>query len=241
VSATPGPRPFALEPEAGVRLVGDLLPGRSPGYLFLHGLGSVRQGEKSTSLMAHAAAVGRSCLRFDFRGHGESSGEFGHATASELLADTLFVLERHGPCIVVGSSLGGLIGAHAAAARPDLVPALALLAPALGFLARLESRVDAAGLLWTTEGRSFRLTERVLQDARRFDERALPRRLSVPTFVVHGTADEVVPHALSERFHAELASPRKRLWIVPGGNHRLNLVAAEAWRRLDAFLAGAGE
>lgn len=236
---TPAIQRLLLNPAADVHLVGDLLPGSTPGYLFLHGLGSVRQGEKSTSLLAHAAATGRSCLRFDFRGHGESSGAFGHATASELLADTLFALERHGPCIVVGSSLGGLIGAFAAAARPDLVPALALLAPALGFLSRLESRVDPAGLLWTTEGRSFALTQRVLQDARSFDERALPQRLLVPTFVVHGTADEVVPHAASERFHAGLASAQKRLWIVPGGNHRLNLVAAEVWRRLDAFLAGA--
>lgn len=239
MSAAPAVQRIEFEPVAGERIVGDLLPGRTPGYLFLHGLGSVRQGEKSTSLMAHAAAAGRAALRFDFRGHGDSSGTIGQVTVGELIADTLFVLERHGPCIVVGSSLGGLVGAFAAALRPELVHGLALVAPALGFLSHLDQRMDAQGRLWTSEGRSFPLAERVVRDARTHDDRTLPRRLTVPTFVVHGTADEVVPHPASQHFHAQLAAPRKALWIVPGGNHRLNTVAAEIWRRLDAFLAGA--
>ncbi|MBM4062315.1 MAG: alpha/beta hydrolase, partial [Planctomycetes bacterium] len=149
-------------PAPGQRLAGDHRPGAAPGYLFLHGLGSVRTGEKSESLFAHAAANGRACTRVDFRGHGESTGDFGEVTFSELIADALAVLGHLGPTVVVGSSLGALVGAFAAAARPDLVAGLALLAPALGFVSRLEQRVDADGRITTTDGRGFLLAPRVL-------------------------------------------------------------------------------
>ncbi len=221
----------------GEHLVGDQLPGRTPGYLFLHGLGSVRAGEKSTSLLQHAGAHGRAFARFDFRGHGDSTGRLGQVTIRELIADTLRVLELLGPCVVVGSSLGGLVGAFATAEQPKLVRGLALLAPALGFLTHLDQRVDANGNMRTSEGVSFHLAERVVRDARTLDERSLPKRLTVPTLVVHGTADDVVPHRASERFHAELASPKKDLWIVPGGSHRLNTEAPETWARLDQLVA----
>ena len=223
--------------EQGQFIVGDQLPGRAPGYLFLHGLGSVRAGEKSASLLQHASAHGRAFARFDFRGHGDSTGTIGQVTIRELIADTLRVLEQLGPCVVVGSSLGGLVGAFAAAERPELVRGLALLAPALGFLSHLDHRVDKNGRMQTSEGRSFGLAERVVRDARTLDERGLPKRLTVPTLVVHGTADDVVPHRASESFHAALATPRKALWIVPGGNHRLNTVATEIWPRLDQLVA----
>lgn len=223
-------------PAPGQRLAGDHRPGAAPGYLFLHGLGSVRTGEKSESLFAHAAANGRACTRVDFRGHGESTGDFGEVTFSELIADALAVLGHLGPTVVVGSSLGALVGAFAAAARPDLVAGLALLAPALGFVSRLEQRVDADGRITTTDGRGFLLAPRVLADARTHDERALPGRITVPTLVVHGTADEVLPARASEQFFAALAARPKELWIVPDAGHRLNTVAAAIWPRLDALL-----
>ncbi|HEX5052056.1 MAG TPA: alpha/beta fold hydrolase [Planctomycetota bacterium] len=235
-------QPFTLELGDGQRIVGDLHSGGPPGYLFLHGLGSVRTGEKSNSLLAHASARGRGLLRIDLRGHGESTGELGRVAVSELIADTLRVLEHvalawQGPTVVVGSSLGGLLGAYAAAARPDLVRGLALLAPALGYVGNLEHRLDPTGRMWTGDGRGFVVEPRVLADGRRLDERGLPARLAVPTLVVHGTADEVIPHRHSERFFAAVADPRKELWVVPGGDHRLNTVANEIWARLDRLLA----
>lgn len=231
------PQPFRFDLGGGEFLVGDELPGTEPGYVFLHGLGSVRNGEKSTSLLAHAAAAGRACLRFDMRGHGESSGRIGQVPVGALIADAIAVLERRGPSIVVGSSLGGLVGAHVAAARPDRIAGLALLAPALGLLADLPRRLDPHGRLWMADGRGYRVEPHVLADARALDERGLAARLDVPTLVVHGTDDEVIPPVASERFFAALRTARKELWIVPGGNHRLNTVAAPIWTRLDRLLA----
>jgi len=227
---------FRIEFDPDQHIVGDHQPGESPGYLFLHGLGSVRGGEKSDSLMRHAAQRGASFTRCDFRGHGDSSGTIGHITLGELIDDTIRVLERVGPTTIVGSSLGGLIGAFATSRRPELVVGLALIAPALGFLRGLERAVDDEGRMWMSDGRSFPLNPRVLEDAEKLDERGVPGEITVPTFLAHGDADETVPHSLSQRFFDAIPHGDKELWIVPGGDHRLNTVTDEMWRRLDALL-----
>lgn len=228
-----------LEPAAGQQVVADHLPGRSPGYLYLHGMGSVRAGEKSNSLFAHAAAQGRSATRFDFRGHGESSGSLGQVPIRDLVVDTLALLDRIGPSILVGSSLGGLVAALVAATAAERVHGLALIAPALGFMNRLEQRLAPDGSMQTSDGRRFLVSPEVIADARTIAEDQLPKAIQAPTLVVHGTADAVVPVDHSIRFHATLEARHKQLWLVPEGDHRLNTIADGIWPRLDALLAEA--
>lgn len=226
-------QPFRIELADDHHIVGDACKGNGPYYVFLHGLGSVRTGEKSESLREHAQARGQGFLRFDLRGHGESSGQLGRVAVSELIADTIQVLERIGPCNLIGSSLGGLVGAHVAAARPDLIQRLALLAPAFGLMEKLGERLDAQGRMSTNEGISFEVESRVLKDAQELDERSLPTRLKVPTLLVHGTADDVIPKIVSERFYAAMMHEQKKLWIVPDGDHRLNTVRTQIWQLID--------
>jgi pimeloyl-ACP methyl ester carboxylesterase len=229
-----------LEPAPGERITLDLLPGARPTYLFLHGLGSVRTGEKSNAVFRHAQARGRGAARFDFRGHGESTGQIGVATVTELIHDAAFVLDLIGPAVVVGSSLGGLVGAHLAAARPAAVRALALLSPAFGFLPRMRRRLDAEGRLQTSEGKAFAVHERALADAERHDEGSLPTRLQLPVFLAHGADDELVPSAVSEQFAAAIPHADKDLWIVPGGDHRLSRDIAAILERMESLFERCG-
>ncbi|MCK5941116.1 MAG: alpha/beta fold hydrolase [Planctomycetes bacterium] len=224
---------FRLELDGGHHIVGDERAGDGPHYVFLHGLGSVRAGEKSASLLAHASARGRGFLRFDMRGHGDSSGQLGRVAVSELVADGVRILERTGPANVVGSSLGGLVAAHVAARRPDLVRRLALLAPAFGLMPRIRQHLDQDGFMHTSEGPSFFVEPRVRDDAESLDEQGLPTRLQVPTLLVHGSDDDIIPQQVSEWLFASIPHEHKQLWIVPGGDHRLNTVATDIWRRLD--------
>ena len=230
--------PFRIALLGDHHIVGDERAGDGPSYVFLHGLGSARAGQKSESLLAHATAGGHGFLRFDMRGHGESSGRLGSVPVSELVADAVTVLERTGPAVVVGSSLGGLVAAHAAAARPDLVARLALLAPAFGLMPSIREQLDDQGFLKSGDGPSFFVESHVRDDAEALDERALPSRVTAPTLVVHGTDDDVIPQKVSEWFHRALPHERKQLWIVEGGDHRLSDVADEIWTRLDALPAG---
>ncbi len=233
----PATATFELAPAPDARIVGDRLPGRTPGLLFLHGLGSVRAGEKSSLLLRRAAASGRAFARFDFRAHGASSGSLTQVTMSDFVADGEAVLQHVGRSVLIGSSLGGLVAAWLARRIPDLVHALVLIAPAFDFLPRMRVRLAKAPVIRLTDGREIEVQRRFLADAERFDEADLPQSIRTPTFVVHGDADDVVPIEASRRFFAQLASARKELLVVPGGDHRLNREADAIYASMDAFLA----
>ncbi|MEY4674516.1 MAG: hypothetical protein RL148_2300 [Planctomycetota bacterium] len=227
-----------LQHPGGDQVAVDLVAGSGPAYLYVHGYASVRAGEKSSSLFEHARRRGRAAARIDLRGHGESSGLIGHVTMSEMVADVQLALEHlhgigAGPVVLVGSSIGAVVASFAAARDPARVRGLVLLGPAFGFM-RLASRLDPEGKLRTSTGLEVRMHARTIEDAARHDESALPGRLSMPLLLVHGTADEIIPYAVSERFFAQVPHTDKELWLVPGGDHRLNQPIAEVWRRMDA-------
>lgn len=219
----PGPAStrFTLPVAPGAAVVGDHHPGTRPGYCYLHGLGSVRDGEKSRALLEFAARNGSACTRFDFRGHGESTGRIEDLLLSDLVRDTVAVLAEYGPTVLVGSSLGGYVAAWAAAQAPESVHALVLLAPAFGFVPRWSASA-ALGEFELDDGRRFRLHPEFLADARQLDETQLPLAITQPLLLVHGAQDAVVPAALSRQFFAAVPHAAKRLVILPGGDHRLN-------------------
>jgi pimeloyl-ACP methyl ester carboxylesterase len=81
--------------------------------------------------------------------------------------------------------------------------------------------------------------EGVANDMRQ--NRALPayplETIRVPTLLVHGTDDHNVPYA--QAADAAAAIPRARLVAIPGGTHLSTLVAADAARAIEAFIASA--
>ena len=164
-------------------------------------------GTKAQALDRFCAARGQAFLRFDYFGHGASSGAFKDATVGRWKADALAVLDdlTEGPQVLVGSSLGGWIMLLAALARPQRVRALVGIAAAPdatedlmwaelgteqraallrdGFL-RLPSEYDPAGYIYTRalieEGRQH-LVMRTL----------IP--LACPVRLLHGMRDPDVP------------------------------------------------
>ena len=109
--------------------------GAAPGVVFLGGFKSDMTGNKATALEAHCRNAGREYLRFDYFGHGESSGRFEDGTIGRWTADALAVIDRitEGPQILVGSSMGGWIALNVALARPARVAGLVGVAAAPDF------------------------------------------------------------------------------------------------------------
>ena len=231
------PRTFTLEPTRGSRIAVDQLQGGAPAYIYLHGFTSARVGEKSDLLLTHARQRGRGFARFDFRGHGESTGEVGVVTVSELVQDGACVLRHVGPSILVGSSLGGLVASWVAARHQDLVQGLVLLSPAFGFLPRMAASLQEDGMVLVTSAQTeVRLHNRVLRDAAQFDEANLPLSLSMPVLLVHGEQDSTVPPSVSRRCFERIPHDRKTLWMIPDGDHQLNRPIQEVYRRMDELI-----
>jgi pimeloyl-ACP methyl ester carboxylesterase len=146
----------ALRPIA-VRRRNAAAPG--PGLLWLGGFKSDMGGIKAAALDRWAAAHGRSCVRFDYSGHGESGGRFIDGTISRWLEDSIAVWDAccRGPQVVVGSSMGGWLalllaralrrrngaggrdagGVHGASGDAASIAAMVLIAPAVDFTEEL--------------------------------------------------------------------------------------------------------
>lgn len=108
-------------PAGGLSLAADRYRGRPgrPGVVLAHGFGQTRQAWRATA--RRLAEAGHACLCFDARGHGQSDWNppgtpYRHA---QFVADLGAVAEVcPAPTILVGASMGGLIGLMAQAERP---------------------------------------------------------------------------------------------------------------------------
>jgi pimeloyl-ACP methyl ester carboxylesterase len=92
-------------------------------------------GSKAIAVEEWAKRRGQACLRFDYRGHGESEGNFADGTIGLWRDDALgvFDAQTEGPQVVVGSSMGGWIALLLALARPGRVASLVGIAAAPDF------------------------------------------------------------------------------------------------------------
>lgn len=233
-----------LDGPQGRRIACERLDGQGPCVVFLGGFRSDMQGTKAVWLEDWARASGRAFLRFDYSGHGQSSGAFEDGCIGDWLADARAVLETvAGPAVLVGSSMGGWISLLLARALPGRIAGLVTVAAApdfteAGFWAGFSDDERAALL---REGQVLRpsdydapyvITRRLIEDGRRHLVLDAPLALPFPVRFLQGTADADVPvqWALDLLDHAE--GPDMRLQLVKGADHRfstpdcLELIAA---------------
>jgi pimeloyl-ACP methyl ester carboxylesterase len=209
--------------------------GRTPGVVFLPGFRSDMTGGKATALEAWCRAEGRAFLRFDYTGHGASSGEFEDGTIGAWADDAVFAIDRltEGPQVLVGSSMGGWIMLLAALARPERVAGLVGIAAAPDFTREIESSATPEmRQAWETSGVWYEpsqysdeptpFTLRLVEDGRKhlLLERTLP--FDGPVRLIHGMKDPDVPWELSMVIADRLTSADVELVLVKGGDHRLS-------------------
>jgi pimeloyl-ACP methyl ester carboxylesterase len=222
-------------------------PGEGPEVMFLGGFASDMTGTKALYLEAHCRAKGRAFTRFDYRGHGASSGRFADGTIGGWTADALAVLDSvvEGPVVLVGSSMGGWIMLLLALARPERVKGLVGIAVAPDFTERLirdvltpeEAAVLARDgvLLQPSEyGEPLPITTRLLDEGRDHLLLEAPIAIGCPVHLLHGQADADVPFGLALELADRLESRQVTLELVKDGDHRLSREAD--LRRLTAAL-----
>ena len=199
-------------------------PGKSPGVIWLGGFHSDMLGTKAAALDAWAARNDRAFLRFDYFGHGKSSGNFREGTISRWRDDALAVLDEltQGPQVLVGSSMGAWIALLAALMRPDRIAALLLIAPAPDFTERLiwarmpeeiRTRIQQKGE-WLRpsiyDDGPYPITLRLIEDGRQHLLLGAPITIDCPVHILHGMRDPDVPWA----YAIELAERLSRNTIV---------------------------
>jgi pimeloyl-ACP methyl ester carboxylesterase len=209
--------------------------GRTPGVVFLPGFMSDMSGDKAIALDTLCAERGHACLRFDYRGHGQSGGNFADGTVGLWASDAVAALDdlTEGPQILVGSSMGGWIMLLAALARPERVAALVGIAAAPDFtedlLAAEMTDADRAAIaadghvmVPSDYGDDYMITGALLDDGR--DHLVLRGRipLDLPVRLLHGLRDDSVPWETALRIAERLRGDDVEVILVKNGDHRLS-------------------
>ena len=227
-------------------------PGASPGLFWLGGFRSDMTGGKATAIDALAAEEGLAATRFDYSGHGQSTGAFTDGTISRWLDEALHVYGHFtsGPQIVIGSSMGGwialLLAEKLRATRP--VAGLVLIAPAVDMTRALmwEGWSEGQRSALMTEGvvrepseysdEPYVITRKLIEDGDRhlFGDRLI--EAGCPVHILQGMADSDVPWRHAEALVGRLASDDVVFSLVKDGDHRLS--RSEDIGRLRAAVTG---
>ncbi len=214
-------------------------PGKSPTVVFLGGFRSDMTGTKAVALEAWAEKRGQSFLRFDYLGHGQSSGRFEDGTIGRWKDDSLAAIDAltEGKLVLVGSSMGGWLSLLTAQARPELLAGLVLIAAAPDFTERMLlgglSAEDRAAL--QRDGRLERpsqyspepsvFTWKLIEEGRNHLLLDKPLKLPCPVRLLHGQSDPDVPWEYSLQIARHLDAPEVISTFVKGGDHRLSTPA----------------
>ena len=193
-------------------------------------------GTKATFLDDFCAVRGLGYVRFDYSGHGASSGRFEDGTIGAWAQDAIAIIDHvaDGPLVLVGSSMGGWIMLLAALARPDRIAGLVGLAPAPDFTEALiwnrlsdeerdrllrDERLEQASAY--SEDPTI-ITRALIEEGRRHLLLSAPIGIRCPVRLLHGMADPDVPHRLSLDLAERLVSNDVRVTLIKDGDHRLS-------------------
>lgn len=208
-----------------------------PRILYLHGFASGPGSKKGVAIAARLAARGVEVARLDLR----------VPSIEQLRVSAMIDVTRAaigGPrdrAVLIGSSLGGMVAARIAESEPR-VCALILLAPAFRFEDRWRARLgDAGWAAWMAEGThafhdhqtggSVQIDAGFAREAAALDVGWPDVR--VPTTILHGTRDDVVPVETSRAFVA--VTPHVRL-IELDDDHELMVTLPRILDEIDRLV-----
>ena len=255
LAPAPGARPESLARPHGATIAYHRLAGMLPGIVFLGGFRSDMTGTKALYLEEYCRRRGRAYVRFDYFGHGASSGDFASGTIGRWRDDAVAILDSltEGKQILVGSSMSGWIMLLAALARPERIAALVGIAGAPDFTEELlwsrltpaqRREIDEQGrvvLPSDYDPAGYLYTRALIEDGRKHLLLGKPVPVDVPVRLLHGMRDESVPWRLSLRLAELLASQDVAVTLVKDGDHRLSTPADLALlaQTLDALIEAA--
>jgi pimeloyl-ACP methyl ester carboxylesterase len=177
--------------------------------LYLHG------NSKNISANAKHAnrlmGIGFSVLLIDYRGYGKSEGGFPSESSVYTDAETAwnYLIQKGfkpNQIMIYGHSLGGAIAINLATKHPD---ALGMIVDSsftsMSDMAMLDPKFRAFPIDWLIH--------------ERFDSLSKVRSLSIPVLYIHGTADQVVPSAMSQRLYDATANKKKLVIVLNAGHN----------------------
>jgi pimeloyl-ACP methyl ester carboxylesterase len=205
-----------------------------PTILFFHGNGEIAADYDGISPLY--TSLGINLLIVDYRGYGSSNGQ---PVASHMLADAITLYKRTAsilvehelrarPLFVMGRSLGSAAAIAIADHAGNQVAGLIIES---GFSYTLPL-LATLGLRWELEG---------ADEARDgFDHLDKIARVRVPTLIIHGQDDRLIPVENGHALYEHCGATDKRLVTIPHAGHNDLLFSGQTpyFEALRAFVLG---
>ncbi|MEY8831506.1 alpha/beta hydrolase [Sedimentitalea sp. XS_ASV28] len=227
--------PSFLETPQNRRIAYHKSDGKAPCIVFLGGLKSDMEGTKAVHLEAWARKRGQAFLRFDYSGHGESSGRFEDGCIGDWAEDALAAVTAltEGPLVIVGSSMGGWQALLLSRAIPDRIAGLVTIAAAPDFTedGYWANFTDAQKQALETVGHvelpsdymePYIISKRMIEDGRKRLVLRAPLSLPFPVRSLQGTNDTAVSTETALRLLDHAQCPDMRLTLVKDADHRFS-------------------
>ncbi len=214
-----------------------LLNKKSPiSVVFFHGFMSDMDGAKPTEIQKFCKASNINFLKFEYSGHGKSSGEFVKGNISKWTEDARKIIKakikKKQMLYFVGSSMGSWIALNLFPVFRNQIRGFLGIASAPEFLEELMwkkfnkkiKRTIMKEKFYILEhgNYSYPLTKQLIFDGRKNKILNSKINLNIPIVLFHGQKDDVVPVKVSKKIFKICKKANKKFIQIKDGDHSLS-------------------
>ncbi len=222
---------FLVTP-TGQQLAYSFIGGTGPTVIFLGGFKSDMEGSKAIFLEKWAKKRNRAFLRFDYSGHGQSSGNFLNLGIGDWCNDAkqIIGLTKNNGIILVGSSMGGWIALLLSQELGSRLKGLITIAAAPDFTEESmwknftedqKKEVLNKGVLYLPSdyGEPYPITRYLIENGRQNLVLREPLELHCPVRLMQGTEDTAVTRETALNLFDHINADDLSLFFKRGADH----------------------
>ena len=204
--------------------------------VFFHGFMSDMIGAKPTAIEKFCRKLKLNFLKFEYSGHGRSSGKFIEGNISKWTDEAKQLIKskikNDKNLIFVGSSMGSWIALNLFSFFKKQIKGFIGISSAPEFLEKLiwkKLSKKIKKIIMTKKiyhlnhgGFIYPITKQLIFDGRKNKVLNNKINLKIPIVLFHGTKDEVVPLNLSKKIFRICKKSKKKLIRIKNGDHSLS-------------------
>ena len=204
--------------------------------VFFHGFMSDMIGAKPTAIQKFCRKQKLDFLKFEYSGHGKSTGKFIEGNISKWTHDAKQLIKakvkKDKILIFVGSSMGSWIALNLLQNFNKQIKGFIGIASAPQFLEELMWKKFSKKIKKTIMkkkiyhldhgGFVYPITKQLIFDGRKNKILSNKINLKISMVLFHGTNDEVVPINFSKKIFNICKKSKKKLFIIKNGDHSLS-------------------